>query len=180
MPQSPVKNGDSEGTEDKNAQTKYPYDFVNKQVKTVFDSNKYIDATDISIARTILHESVHAFLVTIFAWDPLQANVTYSTMVQDWQKRRRPDLNDIQHDEMVRTFVNDIADALQEYGLKKGYNNSRQFYEDMAWGGLEGTRAFSKLPFSDRNRISNTILIELTGLDNNGQIKTQKGVKAGC
>lgn len=30
------------------------------------------------------------------------------------------------------------------------------------------------------NRISNTILIELTGLDNNGQIKTQKGVKAGC
>lgn len=50
----------------------------------------------------------------------------------------------------------------------------------MAWGGLENTDAFKRLPKTDRTRISNTINIELTGVDDLGNKKPQKGKKAGC
>ncbi|MEJ8801314.1 hypothetical protein [Pontibacter sp. H249] len=81
---------------------------------------------------------------------------------------------------MVRSFVNDIALALQEYGQLNNYNLSAQFYQDLAWGGLEGTSAFKNLSWSDRNRISNTILIEISGKDASGQAQTPKGQLSGC
>ena len=81
---------------------------------------------------------------------------------------------------MVRDFTKDVALALEEYATSKGYTFNKQFYEDMAWGGLEDTNAFKNLPFSDRKRISNTIKIELNGIDDLGNIQTQKGAKSGC
>lgn len=64
--------------------------------------------------------------------------------------------------------------------LKNGYALGRQFYEDMAWAGLQGTSAFSNLPSSVQTRILNTIATELTGSDINGNTRTQKGQNAGC
>ncbi len=57
---------------------------------------------------------------------------------------------------------------------------NRQFYEDLAWGGLQGTNAFNQKVFFQRTRILNVIAIELTGKDINGNIKTKKGQNAGC
>ncbi|MNY38696.1 hypothetical protein D3C86_1733370 [compost metagenome] len=50
----------------------------------------------------------------------------------------------------------------------------------MAWGGLQESNAFKALPKSDQNRILNTLSVELTGMDVNGDYKSQKGKKAGC
>ena len=50
----------------------------------------------------------------------------------------------------------------------------------MAWAGLQETDTFKALQPSEQKRILDTILTELTGLDSNGNIKTQKGKKAGC
>ena len=50
----------------------------------------------------------------------------------------------------------------------------------MTWGGIQGTDAFKALPKSDQNRISDTLATELTGMDINGDYKSQKGKKAGC
>lgn len=81
---------------------------------------------------------------------------------------------------------------------------SNQFYNDLAWGGLthwtkkdsngniikdsfgkpitEKTKWFkSAFPnSSDRKRVHNTIVIELTKKDTDGITKSQKGRNAGC
>lgn len=44
----------------------------------------------------------------------------------------------------------------------------------------KGTTLFQASPILDKNRILNTILIELTKKDINGIIQPQKGVNAGC
>ena len=73
-----------------------------------------------------------------------------------------------------------FGSALETYGNSQGYKLPKQFYEDMAWGGLLQTDAFANLPKADKIRISNTINIELIGLDDLGNKKPQKGKKAGC
>lgn len=45
---------------------------------------------------------------------------------------------------------------------------------------LQSTATFKSLPISDQIRILDTIAIELTGLDTNGNNKSQKGNNAGC
>lgn len=47
-----------------NAGTSPSYDRATGTVTTTFDSQKFTNASDLSIARTILHESVYAYLIT--------------------------------------------------------------------------------------------------------------------
>jgi len=91
------------------------------------------------------------------------------------------------HDFIAQTYINSMTDILQEYGEFKGYfpygNDSlknREFYEDLAWGGLENTNAFNSLSWTDRKRIKDVIRIELYGKDSHGNVKTQKGKNADC
>lgn len=165
--------------ENVNAQTT-PYDRTNRIVTTTFDTDKYRDASDLSVARTILHESVHAYLVTYFASDPINANADYPDMVVAWMGAKRLDLNQIQHEEMVYSFVSDIASNLKNYGQSKGYVISDDYYFKLAWGGLEGTSAFASYPSTTREATRDAIRIELTGKRTNGTPFTQVGTRAGC
>lgn len=81
---------------------------------------------------------------------------------------------------MLLCNIGPIADSLQEFGESKGYDHSRQFYEDMAWGGLQDTPAFEALPLSSQQSILDRIAIELTKHDTHGNTKPQKGTDAGC
>ncbi|WP_155297359.1 hypothetical protein [Spirosoma aerolatum] len=162
-----------------NAETK-SYDRVNRSVTTTFDTNKFADATDLSIARTILHESVHAYLVTYFASDPLMANADYPDMVVAWMGVKRPDLNQIHHDEMVQSFISDIASELKFYGESKGYVISDDYYFKLAWGGLENTNAFKSQSSITQAATKDVIRIELTGNKTDGSPFTQVGTKTGC
>lgn len=83
------------------------------------------------------------------------------------------------HDYIAQTYVTSIADVLQEYGQFKGYTMGKQFYEDLAWGGLQGTNAFNSLSSTAKNRILDLIAIELTGKDRYGNYRMQKGTNAG-
>lgn len=178
-----------------NAFTNQAYNKTTGTVTTTFDGSKFTSATDLSIARTILHESIHAFLIAYFRVDPLSARSSYPDLVNDYaQQVYGGDANQIQHAEFVRNFVNDIAIALEEYGKNKGYTHTTQFYQDLAWGGLTHTGTYdalgnpiettwfqSSVPSStDRKRIVDTITIEQTGKDFSGTTKTQKGTNAGC
>jgi len=161
-----------------NASTSQQYNSSTGTVTTTFDSNKFGNASDLSVARTMLHETVHAYLVTFFKNDPLIASKSYAQLLQDYYQFE--DANFAHHQEMARSFVNDLALALQEFGNNRGYNNSLQFYEDLAWGGLQGTTYFSSLSQTDKNRIIDVVLIELTGKDSNGNNQTQNGNNVEC
>jgi len=81
---------------------------------------------------------------------------------------------------MATDYRRNIADSLEEYGKNQGYNHSRSFYEDLAWGGLETSSLFTNLPPADQSRIRNVILAELTGKDFNGNTQAQQGTNGGC
>lgn len=170
-----VKSGTLDGIADGSTDSKY--DIVTG-VSTIFDSQGFPEATDLSWAKTILHESIHAYLVTYFKVDRSGLLKTYPEMVQDWGKNN--DLNAVHHEEIARSLVKSISVALEAYGVGQGYNLPKQFYEDMAWSGLQETDAFKALPKSDQNRILDTLSAELTGMDVNGDYKSQKGKKTRC
>lgn len=154
------------------------YDEINGSITTRFDSQNYPRATNLSWARTILHESVHAFLVSYYSTERESWIATYPEMVEDWGELQN--WNDVHHEEFARTLVGDIATILKEYGEYKGYILSDDFYMALAWGGLEGTSAFNSLSGTEQERIKNIIRIELTGKNLEGDLKFQKGDDANC
>lgn len=160
-----------------NAITISEYDDVNKTVNTVFYTDNFKGGSDLAIAKTILHESVHAYLVAYFNLDQTSANKTYSEYVEDYAKSKN--MNDAQHNEMVNKFVGSVAGNLITYGKNQGYNLPDQFYYDLAWGGLQGTKAFTNLSDKVQKRINDVILSEQSGKDSEGKISAPKGKTTG-
>ena len=119
-----------------------------------------------------------------FANDPINANKEYSSLVEAWNIEKRPDLNEVHHNEMTRNFVSQMAISLKEYGDSKGYtfpsNYAKdQFYGDLAWGGFYNTKAFKELSTSEQSRIKDTISVEQTGKNISGVIQTKNGTSGG-
>lgn len=164
--------------ENTNGSTRPTYDRINKVVTTTFDSHKYVGGSDLAIARTILHESVHAYLVAYFGIDGLAANQTYSKLIEDFNKIK--DSNQAHHNEMVNSFVATIADDLKTFGKSQGYTLTDQFYNDMAWGGLTNTKAFQAFDDRVQGRIQNVLSSEQKGLNSRGRVSPPLGKLAGC
>lgn len=94
-------------------------------------------ATKLSVARTLIHEMIHAYLVLYFRHDST-ANATYPRMVAAYRAQiPAPQLNDVHHQEMAASFVDEIALALREYGRTLGLKVADSVYTDLAWGGLD-------------------------------------------
>lgn len=172
-----------------NAFTSQAYNKATGTVTTTFDASKFTNATNLSIARTILHESIHAHLIAFAKNDPLAVSKSYAQLIKDLATLNA---NDAQHAEFVRSFVGDIANSLEELGQKYGYQHPSTFYNELAWGGLTHTTDnqgntieapwfTNSFPSPiDRKRILDTINAELTGKDSNGNAKPQVGKNAGC
>lgn len=157
-----------------------PYDQATGRITTTFDPNQFTQATDLSIARTIMHEAIHAYLLTYFFNDRINANKTYPELVTAYAQSKNVTGNAAQHDEMVRGWIQEIGYSLKQYGQSQGYILTNEFYVNMAWGGLEGTPAFRSLTAAQQRQIHDTILTELTGTDSSGNSSTQLGTRAGC
>ncbi len=176
----------------KNGETHLAYKRATGTVTTLFDSRKLRDASDLCIAAIILHESVHAYLVAYFENEGRFPDggafaKTYPALFKiyahDWRN-----INIHQHTQMVQSFIADIANALQEFGRKRGYNLPGQYYQDMVWGGLtsdsdyQPTILFLQLvpDSADRERILNRLSSEQSGYDLNGWPAQQSGTIGGC
>lgn len=128
----------------------------------------------------MLNESIYAYLTIYYIRNPRGLVADYLVMFQEWIADINKGLNKPQHEEIVRSFVKSFGDAFEMYAITKGYNLDKQFYQDMAWGGLEETDAFKNLLEADRKRISNVIQLELHGTNMKGNPKPQKGKRGGC
>ncbi|WP_461486402.1 hypothetical protein [Pedobacter sp.] len=161
------------------------WDRVNRNVTTSIDDTKFTNASDLAIVKTLLHEGIHAYLVAYFANDPINANKEYAVLFNNYMSAKRPDLNEIHHNEMARIFVEQIAISLEEYGDLKGYFFSssfekKQFYGDLAWGGLFESKAFKAKSYQEKERIKTVISIEQKGENLLGQSSAAKGQVGGC
>ena len=123
---------------------------ISYQYLTIANASYVNQATKLAIARTILHEAIHAYMLSYyddFLSDPT-ANVsilqsdfseiwnflvarTYGTTVDN--------IEDAQHKQMAASFIEIMRDALAEYD-----NNQQDstYYEYLAWGALFNTDAW--------------------------------------
>ena len=157
-----------------------PFDRIYHVVTTTFDASQWRNATDLSIARTMMHEGIHAYLLSYFANDNSLARAEYVALINAMTAGSGLTQNQIQHNYMASGWINDLSLSLREYGTSMGYNLPNQFYLDLAWGGLQGTNVYNSLPQNDRDRINNVLLTEATGLDGQGNRRTQQGTPSGC
>lgn len=121
-------------------------------------------ATRLSIARTLVHEAIHAYILSYI--DIAQqggSSASYREFPELWnelvaKKYGDPNTadgwNQYHHEEMARNYVTTIANALSVWDNNQ---NSSQYYADLAWGGLIETKIFnqtSDLTTQDRIRIA--------------------------
>lgn len=105
-------------------------------VVTRLNYKKLKDATKLSVARTLIHEMMHAYLVLYFRYDGA-AHKEYPQMVEAYRSVANPDLNSLHHKQMAISFVKEIAIALKEYGRSLDLKADDSLYTDLAWGGLD-------------------------------------------
>ncbi|WP_157370238.1 hypothetical protein [Aquiflexum balticum] len=135
------------------------------------------NATDLSFAKTILHETLHAYL--LFE-EKFPSNCDLNCLLNKYITKYGPDPNDVHHNLFVETkFLNDIAVELRNFANVSGYNENAlgdQFFKDMAWGGLQETDIFKTLPISVQTRIKNRLGAEYYNKNYSGTLP--KGIKA--
>lgn len=126
-------------------------------IYTTFNTVYLPYSTNMSVARTMLHEAAHAYLIKKLP-DTMKE---YPQLYEEYNQSKN--VNASQHQEMARSFVNDIAICLKVYGQGLGIQAYDTYYMDIAWGGLQGTIYFNALPAADRERIQAIYEAELTG-----------------
>lgn len=112
-------------------------------------------ATDLSIVRTLMHEAIHVYLLSLvdeMVADPSLRAEFRSNFPLLWDLYVNNFGNDsfAHHQTMAEQYVHTIKDALKEIF---GARFSDQIYHDIAWGGLSNTKAFSQLDHQSKERI---------------------------
>jgi len=123
-------------------------------------------STDLSFARTMIHEAFHAYLSCVYRFRNF--DMSYVNLINQYATQFNNNRNDIDHHIFAQNnIINHISQALMEYGALKGYTLSQQFCDDMAWAGLIGTSAFNGLPQSQQDRIRSRLEAETFNNNNN-------------
>lgn len=114
------------------------------------------EATKLAIARTMMHEALHAYM---YAYLVKEGKNVFIQNFPDviWQFGGQ---NINTHEQMVNSYLNTIAEALKQLD---GNRQDEQFYKDIAWGGLTGTSSFLALSGTDKTRILDRLVDEQVG-----------------
>jgi hypothetical protein len=129
---------------------------------TTLDFSKLKKATNLSAARTILHEMVHAYLTLYYRFDPAKARKDFPDIYTAWLGSYDYfDYSEAQHEEIEKYFVGDIALNLKAYGESTGLFIDDIVYRDLAWGGLDFENSAVLTDFQ-KQRIQYRLIVELT------------------
>ena len=130
------------------------------QYLTQIGLNYANSATRLSIARTIVHEAIHAYILSYLDSGSTTFNQNFPDLWNEMVAKKYGDLNTngalnmYHHQEIARNYVNVISNALSVWDNNQ---HSSQYYNDLAWGGLFDTQIFKEttdLTNADRLRIS--------------------------
>ncbi|AUC86329.1 hypothetical protein CW731_14050 [Polaribacter sp. ALD11] len=125
-------------------------------------------ATKLSIARTIIHEAIHAYILSYVDSNVSGFKKTFPELWNELVNKKYGNPNNgtawnkYQHEEMARNYIATISNALSVWDSN---SNTSQYYTDLAWGGLYGTEIYnqtSDLNDTDRTRIEAENLAEDT------------------
>ncbi|UJP66441.1 hypothetical protein [Mongoliitalea daihaiensis] len=141
-----------------------------------------LGATELSLARTVMHEMLQAYLLFIekFPQTDRSLNGSLNAYIEKYNVPGNKDYNAAHHNLFVEgAFINDIAEELKNFATALGYTsliNDAQFFKDMAWGGLHTTDVYKKMSSTEQDRISRRYYAERNGGTYQGT--TPKGNKA--
>ncbi|MBF4473747.1 hypothetical protein, partial [Flavobacterium sp. HJJ] len=119
--------------------------------------------TDLSIATTMAHEIIHAYLISIVsefhncgATTICDFPALYDAYVE-YQISKDPNIIPSTHHELIATnYVNVIAATIQEFhtGIPVELGKASQIYTDLAWSGLSKTSIFNTKYPDDPNNVN--------------------------
>ncbi|MHA7832429.1 MAG: hypothetical protein ACX93O_15140 [Flagellimonas sp.] len=137
---------------------------------TTLNSSYVSNATDLAIARTIIHESVHAYLSYLYQDQPFSST---SAILRHHLAQNGYNTNAAQHQFMVQ-YVDAIAYSLQNWD-----NNSLggiQYYRYLPWSGdMLNTPDFAQLSPSFQNNVTNANIAEGQAGSGNGSTLAAQG-----
>ncbi len=130
-----------------------PLGFLDVTIK--LNPDHLLNATKLSIAQTMIHEMVHAYFIahsTVAFGDPVKEQQLAEELgfLKPYDPNAPSATYGNQHEQMANSFIQKMAAALKEYKLitDQDLTNMRQrypnltideYYEAMAWAGLNGT-----------------------------------------
>ena len=147
--------------------------------------------TDLSIANTITHEIIHAYLISITKayqyhndQELLNSQIIFEAY-KEYLKTHNPEiLPNAHHEYIADKYVNSIAATIKEFHTGSSVYSSTgladQVYRDLAWAGLFDTTIFNEkypndpgnIHFTERTRILDRFYAERNGTTR-GQSITQ-------
>ncbi len=158
-----------------NPQVYFNSETLRHEINTRFNPDYLNNASRLSITRTMIHESLHAFLIYEQDSNPLG---NFHTSLNNYARSTgNSGSGNIIHHNFMAQFVNAMAYNLKlwDHNHGTGGNLGWQYYHDMAWGGLinyedpnTGEVMFYEEYIdhnpnqTDRERIENTVQNEST------------------
>lgn len=120
----------------------------NELINITINKNYIAKASPISLARTMLHEAIHAeiFRKIISANFQIDPN-NFPGIWYYWVKYKNGnnDGNDYQHNQMADFYRGKIIAGLKQFDAKRGETHTEFQYQALSWGGLYGTRPWQLL-----------------------------------
>ena len=157
--------------------TKLPENYI---IEIVFNSDPNLSSSEpnmptIILALELIHEMVHAEMFRKLLSCAQLPNVNWHNFTEEQWKNFINNLansyegiydyyiryfldssspSNYQHQQMAQHYVNTIADALADFDNNQ---HSENFYQNLAWTGLQNTVAWNNLSTTQQNEIQNTI-----------------------
>ncbi len=132
----------------------------NSKASTTIDTLVTANATDFSMARTMIHELVHAYLVSVYRFQNIDKN--YVNLMNQFAAQYNNNANDVHHQIFItENLINPIGQALYDWAQLSGYYNvpgGLNYFKELAWGGLTHYRD------SSGNLVENPNFINLVPL----------------
>lgn len=144
----------------KNASTSVVTVSGSPAINIIIDEEFVQNATKLAIARTIIHESLHGYL--------LYATATYSQsetaeLISNYREENNVDLQVAHHEYMIQ-FVEAIGHSLSVWDNKQ---QNIDYYNKLAWsGGMLASDTFAQLSLQQRTAIINANIAEGSAASN--------------
>ncbi len=125
----------------------------NNEYQIIFNSIYVKNATDLSIARTFIHEIMHVYLYKKF--DRME-ETEYSDLLKILKQSKSSSEGFMHHSYFADNLIPIIADNLYEWCRQSSLFVSYDYCKKMAWSGLAGIPEFENHPDKSQiNRINN-------------------------
>lgn len=149
------------------ASTGFDSQYPGKVVVT-FNINYLSKGTDLSIARTMIHELLHAYFVQA-ASNLLDPGFKRFEAIHKLLYDRKGRLltgdaeEEAQHETIATKYIEGLSSVLYQYALVAGINSPdpsvslQEYCNRLAWGGLLGTKAYNYMKFKDQTKVKEAI-----------------------